>query len=252
MNGGDVTAWTEQLLPDLKIYLGVTGDAQDDALSMQLDSALRSMELITGRTFLYGRYTEIISHYKYNLYLWETPIEEIESISRGGTIEEGGSPQTWKKFTKGGTVFMGTSCHCSCYAMTRGCCSDPGLTVVYRGGYRIMPADIKMALFDAIKSAMGAQSAIAQYGGAVKSVSLADVGSITYANPQGTASSSMLDALRHSLINYINPGASVEIDRDIIFEDLSDVTLRRGKLFSGLLFGGQQFFNKLFGKPPAE
>lgn len=186
-----------------KTKLGIVGTLQDTQLQAALDVALAIAEKYCDRKFMYA--AEVASFYLVKaqaLKLYRYPVEQIVSITdtSGGTTI---GSDTYKAHLSSGSILFD------------GWHSAREIDVSYAGGYKTLPADLELALWDIFNSVWSATpgwgaaaGAAAPAAGAIKSITVPDVGKIDYDLSGGTASGGAGGAG-----GYITPVAEMLLDK---------------------------------------
>lgn len=188
-----------------KTKLGIVGTLQDTQLQAAIDVALAVAEKYCDRQFQYAAEVASFYHVKAeSIKLYRYPVEQIVSI----TSVSGGSnigATDYKAHLSSGTILF------------KGWRNDEQIDVSYAGGYKTLPADLELALWDvfnAIWSSTPGWGAAAGTGastasGAIKSINVPDVGKIDFDVSGGAAASSSIGGLG----GYITPLASTLLER---------------------------------------
>ena len=161
------------LLADAKARKGIlpADTTKDLFLQVALDTALALAEAYTNRRFMYAAETATF-HYPFgqSLQLNRYPLEQVVSITVPGQTAIAANQYQ---------VILGAG-----QIKSLGWLSAKQIDVVYAGGYKVLPADLQLALwmmFDAIWASMpGGGLAVGGVSSAdvIKRISLPDVGSI--------------------------------------------------------------------------
>ena len=172
------------LLNDAKTRKGILpADTTKDAiLQVALDTALALAQVYCNRWFMYA--SEVATfHYPYSqsLQLNRYPLEQVVSITPVGQVAIG---------TDQYQVILGAG-----QIKSLGWLSAKQIDVTYAGGYKVLPADLELALwmmFDEIWSGMpgggGGGSAVPS-GQVIQSITIPDVGTVRYADGGSSSSS---------------------------------------------------------------
>lgn len=196
----DIQCATFPTLEQIKELLGITGGAQDAALTALMKSTLAMVEGYLGRGIVERtgpQRFEPIDTRDSKLFLTRFPVSEIESVEiDGGEVLTG-----WRLYSDQGVLDLG---RCGGRAPHDCCAQGPVIVVTYTGGY---PQDCwPPSLLDAVMStfyrrwnatAGDASSIVA--GGAVKSWS-ADGLAITMGDASAGLGSISTDAIPADLI----------------------------------------------------
>lgn len=188
-----------------KTKLGIVGTLQDVQLQAAIDTALAIAEKYCDRKFMYAAETASFYMVKaQSLKLYRYPVEKITSITdpSGGTTF---GTDTYKaNLNDGVLVFDGWH-------------SAREIDVSYAGGYKTLPADLELALWDIFNSVWSATpgwgatvGAVAPASGAIKSITLPDVGKIDYDISGGAAAGSGAGS---GAGGYITPVAVLLLDK---------------------------------------
>ncbi len=155
-----------------KVYLGLPAAADpvlDPKLQIGLDTALAVAETYCNRRFTYAAETVVFTHIRSGvLQLSRYPIEQVSSVAN-----DSGSINTNNYHFIAGTgqiVFDGYQ-------------GGHQVSVTYAGGYKVLPADLLLALwgiFGQVYGAMSAGGGGAPTGQVVQSITVPDVGTIRY------------------------------------------------------------------------
>jgi hypothetical protein len=171
------------LLADAKTRQGIlpADSTKDVVLQASLDTALALAETYCNRRFTYAAETaSFYFPFGTTLQLNRYPIEQVTSVTPLNQVAYGS--QNYK-------VVLGTG-----QIKSRGWLADDQIDVTYTGGYKVLPADLELALwmvFDAVWAAMpggGGGGSVAAPGQSISSITIPDVGTIRYDNG-GPASS---------------------------------------------------------------
>ncbi len=188
-----------------KTKLGIVGTLQDTQLQAALDTALAIAEKYCDRKFMYAAETASFYMVKAQaLKLYRYPVEQIVSITdtSGGTTF---GTDTYKAHLASGTILFD------------GWHSAREVDVSYAGGYKTLPADLELALWDVFSSVWsltpgwGASAGTgAPVAGAIKSITVPDVGKIDYDLSGGAAAGSGAGA---GAGGYLTPVAVMLLDK---------------------------------------
>jgi hypothetical protein len=164
-------------LATAKTRLTITGTAQDALVQAALDAALDTVERYLNRKLMYA--AEVASYYYTEgetLFLDRYPVEQVVSISQ---TSGGAAISKYKLHKSFGTILF------------PGRVGSDQIDVSYAGGYRVLPADLEMALwsiFDGFWPTISGASGSSVAAGAIESITIPDVGTVRY-NVSGGASS---------------------------------------------------------------
>jgi hypothetical protein len=161
-------------LEEIKAQLGITGNAQDAALTANMRGTLTLIENYLGRGIV-ERATppqvfEPPDTRDPRLFLTRFPVAEILSV----IIKDGAPIPGWRLFATTGVLELGYGCGDWWRYPREGCCPAPTIVVDYIGGYPqdCWPPDLLEAVmrtFYGRWNASGGNIATAQAGGPVKS-----------------------------------------------------------------------------------
>ena len=175
-----------------KLRLSITGTALDVEIQSALDASLSIAEAYCKRQFVYGAEEAHYYHVEAGfLFVPRYPIEQVVSVTR----ESGQSDIKYKVNSSAGFLDL------------HGRYSDEELSVVYAGGYKVLPADLVVALFDIFDGIWTAsQGSAGPTVGAIESVSLTGVGTVrmtTGGAKSAAVSSGAIPALASAILsNY--------------------------------------------------
>lgn len=154
-------------LADVKTYLGISGSADDAALTAMILAVSWQIEKFCNRFFSPRTVTERIEAEDdfTHIILAHAPVTAVTSIAFAGTAETVGD---WLRLETNGTLVRNDG----------GNNSPTVVTVVYTAGYASVPPAVTQAVKDAMSSAWTAKS----LDPTLTSESVPDVGSVTYAS----------------------------------------------------------------------
>ena len=161
------------LLNDAKTRKGILpADATKDAiLQVALDTALALAETYCNRRFMYASETATF-HYPYSqsLQLNRYPLEQVVGIVPVGQVAIGGDQYQ---------VILGAG-----QIKSLGWLSAKQIDVTYAGGYKVLPADLELALwmiFDQVWATLpGGGAGTSAAGQGIESITIPDVGTIRF------------------------------------------------------------------------
>lgn len=143
----------------LRLGLAAGDVSRDSDITLAMSQALALAEKYCDRYFLY-KATETRFYWVdgYRFQLARYPLETVNPIKEGSfTVHQEGG---WIKF---GHPIVSKE-----------------LKIVYAGGYKVLPADLELALWNTFDSTYGAVTAGAIATGGLKKVSITGVGSLDY------------------------------------------------------------------------
>lgn len=195
-------------LDDLKQFLGydVAGspspvDARDPALTLLLSSGFATLQKLTGRNLVYGRYRDTFNYYPDRAYLRESPAASIVSVQIAGAEV---SASEYQAFLKSGLVNF----------TNRRCCTGNDtslLTIEYIGGYQTLPDDMLLAVFASIQQVDTVQKQLVTSGGILKRVSVYDVGVTDYYIPPTGSTNSVMQSTMLPMLGLNAPNTAEEL-----------------------------------------
>jgi len=182
-----------------KVHLNipVVDVTKDAAVQLSLDTAMALAEKYCNRKFNYAVETATF-HYPFaqNLQLSRYPIEQVASVTSDATIIDSDSYQ----------VVLGVG-----QIKSRGWLTGKSVDVTYAGGYKVLPADLLLALwriFDVVwASTPAGGSGGAVSGQTISSITIPDVGTIRYESSGAAGSSSagaaggLIDSVAASILS---------------------------------------------------
>jgi hypothetical protein len=188
--------------PTAKTRLGIADASKDAIIQQVLDMAEAVAESYTGRKF--GETTEtvkVIPFKGYAIKVYRYPLTSVTSITDSEAV------QSFTKFhldSNAGIIYLD------------GGAVSHELSVTYKGGYVTFPLDLELALwdiFDAVwASVPGAGLTIGSAAtptAPIKSITVPDVGTVSYDNSAGASSASGAAAGG----GYITPNAAFLLDK---------------------------------------
>jgi hypothetical protein len=173
-------------LSTVKEMLGYDEDdeTRDTVLTMLINGALQALKKLTGRNLEYGQYRDTFGYRTDRHYLMESPIVSVESVKLG-TADVASSEYT--VFNNSGRIEF-RNCRGGLHTLDM----SSYLTIEYTAGYQTLPADLLMAVFAAIQAADNHSKQQSSYGGQVRRITVADVGSTEFAVQSGSAATAVL------------------------------------------------------------
>jgi len=188
--GIDVTA--------IKAFLGYdpTDTSRDAILLALLDASLKNLKDLTGRNLVYGAYRDTFSNFAQKTYLREWPVTLLHMVSTNLTEI---ATTEYRFFGASGLLHFHWHRPSSRYFTDNGayCYVD------YVGGYTVLPGDMYMAVMSAIQAADNAQRQSLTYGGAIKRLTVYDVG-VTDFGATSTSVSIIRDILTGQLSSMMS------------------------------------------------
>jgi hypothetical protein len=182
---------------DLRAFLGYTDGSRDALIDMFLNAGFKTMQELLGRKLERAVYKDTFQFKSPRHFVREYPIQEIEFVKVGETEV----PTTeYALFKEAGYIHFKTWYY---QLTTTPMVVEPSeyLTIQYVGGYEELPADMMLALYNAVQAADNFNKQSAQFGGPVKRLSVYDVGVTDLAVPRD----GMLGAMRASLADGLKP-----------------------------------------------
>ena len=161
------------LLNDAKTRQGIlpADTTKDTILQVTLDTALALAETYTNRRFMYAAETATF-HYPFgqSLQLNRYPLEQVVGVTPVGQVAIG---------TDQYQVILGAG-----QIKSLGWLSAKQIDVVYAGGYKVLPADLELALwmiFDQVWASIpGGGAGTSAAGNGIESITIPDVGQIRF------------------------------------------------------------------------
>ena len=180
-------------LSTAKTRLNIVGATQDAALQACLDTALAVAEKYCDRQFMYAADSASFYYpYQMGLQLTRFPLEQVTSVLGSN----GNSYLNFKMNKPTGQVLFA------------GAVGSDQIDVAYSGGYKTLPADLELALFTVFENlwyatpgwGAPAGGGVSTAGGAIKSVAIPDVGTITFSEKDSASTSGSANSFGGGLI----------------------------------------------------
>lgn len=167
-------------LDDVKAFLGYNenDETRDAALTILVKTGVATLRTMLGRNLDLGLYRDTF-HYDgcfQKFYVREAPVIEVSSVKVGDTEL---SASDYQIFKSDGLVYLRTV-RPSIIIKTTGIWTEQFLKVEYTAGYATLPDDIYGALLTGIQMIDSVQRLQITHGGVVQSVTVQDVGTVTY------------------------------------------------------------------------
>jgi hypothetical protein len=175
----------------VRVGLSSSDTSQDEMLKVAMNAALGEAQRYCNRTFFFAHETVEFIHFNtITAQLSRYPLQRIFSIKSEGVPID--SSQYHVHHNDGRIVF-------DRYHVAH------SLTVEYEGGYKQLPGELEVALwmlFDTMWASLDSSAAKSDVG-AIKTISVPDVGSITYATSSASAStdSEAMSPLTRSILD---------------------------------------------------
>lgn len=190
-------------LAEVKDYLGYdeADESRDSALNILIKLGVAVLKDITGRNLVYGTYRDTFTYEGcYNkFYLKEIPIESVQSVKVGDTELD---PADYDVYLDDGLVYVkAIRPSLSQYGIAA---RQQFLKIVYTGGYETLADDLYAALLAGVQAIDASQRLTIKHGGTVQSISVQDVGSVTYMTGRSlTSTTTMLEATIAGLLSGV-------------------------------------------------
>lgn len=205
-------------LAAVKAFLGydVLDTSRDPILTALLDASVKELRVITGRNLYYGAYRDTFTFFAQKTYLREWPVSLLFAVKTDNTEVPS---LDFKMF--GATGLLHFHQH---RLGSRFFDSGQYCYVDYVGGYATLPADMYLAVMSAVQAADNAQKQSLNYGGAVKKLTVYDVG-VTDFGAVSTSMSIIKDIMNAQLGQYTAVGFSMGTPNLHESEFLGDASL---------------------------
>lgn len=203
-------------LADIKEFLGYDEDDEtyDAAILVYMDAGLAMLRELTGRQLTRAWYRDTLAAMPDRLYLREYPVGSIISVQLGGVDV---ATSDYQAFMNSGYIQFKN------FYFPRFSMQIPGrfMTVDYVGGYETLPGNYLLALYSGIQAAVTQRNQISNYGGAVKRISVYDVGVTDFAvSKSGTSNAvlreTMTEQLGALLASAVSLGAPLLHESELI------------------------------------
>lgn len=181
-------------IDDVKAYLGYTDNTRDLQVEAIMDAVFAAMKTMTGRNLERANYKDTFQLAGPRVYVNEYPIQEISSV----VISNSAVAETSYTLFKASGLLHFTTELTQHYV-----CPGTYLIVEYVGGYETLPADMKLAFYNAVQAADNFQKQLAQFGGPVKRLAVYDVGVTDLAVPREGMQAAIQASLADGLGQYV-------------------------------------------------
>lgn len=215
-------------LDDVKRFLGYTlsDTTRDFNLQLLIDAAAQALKRILNREMEAAYYRDTLGSMVQRVYVREFPIINVQEIRIGNSV----IPESdYKVFKREGYIYFKNVQSNVPRILTAG--SGGFLEIDYSGGVLELPADLKVAVFNAIQAGDSLNRQLGSSNGIVKKITVYDVGATEYATPSDAVAGSLQSALTETLVS--NYGGSLggwflhesEFIRDLEHYEVGAVTL---------------------------
>lgn len=189
----------------VKAFLGYSTGSPNDAgrdmiLQLWLNAAIAYIQQATGRNLELATYRDTFSYRPKTLYLQEYPITNLISITHGTSVLA--VDTDFQVFAATGRVEFKNMWATPIRSYWMHGYDD--LKIDYVGGYTALPDVMVMAALVGIQAAEQAHVQMTTYGGAVKQITVVDVGTTAFQTKQNATSAALQNAINDHLADFIS------------------------------------------------